>query len=167
MIQYEMDFKDSLALEEQLSYDIEELDLLIYPTDMKVKGDLFENKGIHPEIGLLLLKGGPFKKGQQVKFEVSGGTVIEEPQVIDVPNRTQNFLIPIVAGLSLVLIFGSLPALRRNNINSVENQKNELLNELLKLNTLHKGGKISNEQYEIRRNYLKSQLLHLMKNTRV
>lgn len=189
MIQYEIDYKNSaITLHEELSYDIGELNVLIYPTDMQVKGrafdpsadgaastaasaavknDLFENKGIHPEMGLLLLQSKTFRKGQQIELEISGGTDVEEAKVIDVPNRTQNFLIPIVVGLSLVLIFGSLPSLKRKDMPFLEDQKVKLLDELIKLNAFYKTGKIRSEEYEVQKNYLKSQLLYLMKNRSV
>jgi hypothetical protein len=181
MIQYELDYKNSeISMNEELSYDIEELDVLVHPTDMQVKirqispstksengseGHLFENKGIHPEMGLLLLQGKTFKKGQQIELQVSGGTDIEEAKVIDAPNRTQNFLIPIVAGLSLILILGSLPSLKRKDLQILHDQKTKLLDELIKLNAIYKTGKMSSEEYEVQKDHLKSQLLHLMKKT--
>ncbi|MBI1884235.1 MAG: hypothetical protein HYS08_08540 [Chlamydiae bacterium] len=154
---------DSIDLMEKAYEKIEEMDLLLSPTDIQVEGPAFENKGVQSEIGFLLLTGGPFQKGEEIKFKLSGGTEEKEPQIVTIPNETQRFSLPICIGIFLILILGSIPILKRSKSNEIVSQKEALFKALIELEKTYQSGAITLDQYEKEKDPLKSQLLYLLK----
>ncbi|MBI1869595.1 MAG: hypothetical protein HYS07_00205 [Chlamydiae bacterium] len=165
MIEYAVDNSSGrISFEEKSFYDIPEIDLLLYPTDMVAQAEAFYDQGVQSKMDVRLLTGGPFQKGNVIALTLSGGTESVEPQVITVPHETQQLLIPLCLGLGFMLLLGSLPRLKQQKIIALS-QKEGLILAFQDLTAAYREGRVSEKIYQDKKNRLKSQLLHLIKQS--
>lgn len=185
---YDVPYREiSTVFSEGLLYPVEEMNVLVVPTDLEVTSELLSDRGVDQENGIRFFTGRDLPKGAPVVFRLSGkgippgeghggeGTGEGESgaSVVRVPDRTGDLLFPTLLGVLGPLLAGVAYALTRRPRNVQPGarraadsealaRREAILERIVALDRRNRDGAISEYDYWQKREALKGELVALL-----
>jgi hypothetical protein len=189
-VAYDVPYREiATDFSEALLYPVDEMNVLIVPTDLEVTSELLSDRGIDKENGIRFFTARDLPKGAPVVFRLSGkgmppgeghgeegtaeGGEGGGTKVVRVPDRTDKLLVPALLGVLVPLTAGVVYALTRRPAREsrgarraadpeVLARREAILERIVALDRRNREGEISEYAYWQKREALKGELVALL-----
>jgi hypothetical protein len=189
-LSYDLPYKStSTVFSEALLYPVEEMNVLIVPSNLEVTSEILSDRGVDEQNGLRFFTARDLPEAAPVVFRLSGeglppgeghggeggegGEGGGETKVVRVPDRTASLLAPALAGVLAPLVAGVVYALsrrpraaRRDGRRAADPallaKREAILERIVALDGKNRAGEISEYAYWQKREALKGELVALL-----